>query len=93
VKVEGTVMNVMGGPACQSCGSPMMNAKDHGGGRADNPYCRLCTNANGDLLPYDEVHRNMAQERFAKVNKMPAAGAAEAAHRALAQMGVWKGRR
>lgn len=85
-------MNVMGGPACQSCGSPMMSAKDHGGGRADNPYCRLCTDARGELLPYEKVHENLMNERFIKVNKMPRAGASEAAHKALSHMPAWRGR-
>jgi hypothetical protein len=83
----------MGGPACQSCGSPMMSAKEHGGGRLENPYCRFCTDKSGQLLPYEQVHRAMTEERFMKVNRMPRAGAEEAAHRALAQMPAWKGRR
>jgi hypothetical protein len=70
----------------------MMSARDHGGGRADNPYCRLCTDAAGNLLPYEQVLRAMAEERFMKVNKMPRAGAEEAARRALAQMPAWRGR-
>ncbi len=32
-----------GGPACQSCGSPMMSAREHGGGKESNPYCSLCS--------------------------------------------------
>jgi hypothetical protein len=80
----------MGGPACQSCGSPMMNAKDHGGGRADNPYCRVCTNARGELLSFEQVQQAMAEERFMKVNKMPRPGALESARRALLQMPLWK---
>jgi hypothetical protein len=71
----------------------MMGNKDRGGGRADNPYCRECTNAKGDLLSYDEVHKNMAEHRYMKVNKMPRAGAEEAAHKALGVMPLWKGHR
>lgn len=82
-----------GGPACQSCGSPMMRASDHGGGRADNPYCRLCTDESGRLLPYDQVHRNMVEQRFMRVNGMPRAAAEEAAHRALSYMPAWQKRR
>jgi len=85
-------MGITGGPACQSCGSPMMSAKDHGGDQSDNPYCKLCTDKRGQLLPYDDVHRLMTEERFMKVNKMPRKGAEEAAHRALAQFPIWKNR-
>ena len=68
----------------------MMGAKDHGGGREDNPYCRVCTDARGNLRPYTEVHKGMVEERFMKVNKMPRPGAEEAAHKALKAMPVWK---
>jgi hypothetical protein len=71
----------------------MMSAKDHGGGREDNPYCKVCTNGRGELLSYDQVHKAMAEERFMKVNRMPRPGAEEAAHKALSQMPAWKSHR
>jgi Putative zinc ribbon domain len=86
------MIGVTGGPACQSCGSPMMSDKDHGGGRANNPYCRVCTDGGGNLLGYEDVVRAMAEQRFMKVNGMPRRGAEDAARRALAQMPAWKGR-
>jgi hypothetical protein len=70
----------------------MMSARDHGGGRDDNPYCRCCTDNRGQLLAYEQVHKAMVEERFIKMNKMPRAGAEEAARRALAQMPLWRGR-
>ncbi len=82
-----------GGPACQSCGSPMMSARDHGGGRENNPYCRLCSDSGGALLPYETVVQHMAEERFMKVNGMPRPGAEEAARKALSHMPAWKGRK
>ena len=81
---------LMGGPACQSCGSPMMSARDHGGGKESNPYCSVCTDSGGALMSYDKVVAAMAEQRFMKVNKMPRAGALEHAHRALVQMPLWK---
>lgn len=83
---------ISSGPACQSCGSPMGAAKDHAGGRDDAPYCALCGDASGALLPYATVHKHMAEQRFMKVNGMPRKGAEDAATRALAQMPAWKGR-
>jgi hypothetical protein len=81
-----------GGPACQSCGAPMMSTKDRGGGRADNPYCRHCTDHAGELLPFAQVLENMAVERFMKVNGMPRKGAEDAARRALEAMPLWRAR-
>ncbi|MDP3279038.1 MAG: zinc ribbon domain-containing protein [Deltaproteobacteria bacterium] len=83
---------VQGGPACQSCGAPMMTAKEHGGGRADNAYCACCTDKHGALLSLDAVIENMATERFMKVNKMPRAGALEHARRAVEAMPHWQKR-
>ena len=80
------------GPACQSCGAPMATPKDHAGGRADAPYCAHCADGSGSLLSYEQVHKNMTEHRFMKVNGMPRKGAEEAAKRALAAMPTWKGR-
>lgn len=80
------------GPACQSCGAPMPTARDHAGGKESVPYCVHCADASGALLPYDTVKKNMAEQRFMKVNNMPRRGAEEAATRALAQMPAWRGR-
>lgn len=83
---------ISSGPACQSCGSPMATPRDHAGGREDNPYCALCGDARGALRSYAEVHKNMAEQRFMKVNGMPRKGAEDAATRALAQMPAWRDR-
>jgi hypothetical protein len=82
-----------GGPSCQSCGAPMMSAKDHGGGREDCPYCKFCSDRSGKLLPFEQVHENMTVERFMKVNGMPRKGAEDSARRALEAMPLWKGRK
>jgi hypothetical protein len=71
----------------------MMSAKEHGGGRADNPYCKCCTDKSGALLPFAQVHENMTVERFMKVNGMPRRGAEDAARRALEAMPLWKNHR
>ena len=38
---------------------PMEEAKQHGAGREDNPYCIYCTNAGGNLKPRKEVREAM----------------------------------
>ncbi|MDP3954746.1 MAG: zinc ribbon domain-containing protein [bacterium] len=44
---------------CQSCGMPMDQDVDHGGGRADNNYCKHCTDEAGNLKSRDEVREGM----------------------------------
>jgi len=86
-------MGLMGGPACESCGRPMMSDRDHGGGRSDNPYCRHCTDGGGRLRTYDEVWRTLTEREFMGTNGMPRDQAEVAARNALAQTPAWRGRR
>lgn len=44
---------------CQSCGMPMAADADHGGGKADNPYCKYCTDPAGNLKSKEEVREGM----------------------------------
>ncbi len=84
-------MSLTGGPACQSCGAPMMSRNDRGGRRDDNPYCNVCTDKSGELLSFEAAVERMADERYVKVNGMPRAAALEAARRAMKQLPAWKG--
>jgi len=86
-------MGLMGGPACESCGRPMMSSSDRGGGRVDNPYCRHCTDRSGKLLPYDTVLRTLVEEEFIARNGMSRDRAEVAARNALAHSPAWRGRR
>lgn len=86
-------MGLMGGPACESCGRPMMSSSDRGGGRADNPYCRHCTDGRGALLPYDQVLRALVEGEFMARNGMARDSAEVAARNALSHSPAWKGRR
>ena len=40
---------------CESCGMPMENPSDHGGGNLENQYCKHCTDPNGKLKSRAEV--------------------------------------
>lgn len=44
---------------CQSCGMPMAQDSDHGGGRLENPYCKYCTDESGNLKTKEEVREGM----------------------------------
>jgi hypothetical protein len=71
----------------------MMSAREHGGGKESNPYCNLCSDSKGVLLPYETVVKHLAEERFMKLNGMPRTGAEDAARRAMSHMPAWKGRK
>jgi hypothetical protein len=69
---------------CQSCGMPMRNQQDFGGGLLDNQYCVHCTDAEGKLKPYEVVLENM--KNFA-IRSM---GVSEAEAFKMAQEGMAK---
>lgn len=37
---------------CESCGMPMKEISDFGGGNVENKYCRFCTNEKGELKDF-----------------------------------------
>lgn len=82
---------ITGGLACDSCGRPMGSAKDHGGGDAQNPYCRHCTDRGGALLPYASVLTYLVENEYMARNGMARAQAEAAARSALSRMPAWKG--
>jgi hypothetical protein len=75
---------------CQSCGMPMDQPVDHGGGRLDNPYCKYCTDAQGNLLPRGTVRQNMIQFYIQKMGKTPDEAVIEV-DKIMATMPAWGG--
>lgn len=45
---------------CQSCGMPMHDVDQRGGGISDNRFCVYCTDAAGELRSYQSVLNGMA---------------------------------
>jgi hypothetical protein len=86
-------MALMGGPACESCGRPMMNDRDRGAKQHNNPYCRHCTDGNGTLRSFEAVLKTLAEEEFMARNGMDRQAAEVAARNALAHSPAWRGRR
>lgn len=74
---------------CQSCGMPMDKPEDHGGGRPDNPYCKYCADAQGNLLPRETVKQNMVQFYIQKMGKTPDEAAVEV-DKIMATMPAWQ---
>ncbi len=74
---------------CQSCGMPMEKPEDFGGGKADNLYCRYCSDYQGSLLPRDQVKQNMIQFYTQKMGKS-LAEATVIADQTMANMPAWR---
>ena len=49
---------------CESCGMPMVNQDDFGGGKPTNKYCKNCTDNFGNLKSRKEVKEGMIQFRM-----------------------------
>lgn len=75
---------------CQSCGLPMMIDSDHGGGRADNQYCKYCTDAAGNLKPRVEIREGMINLYMQSFGKTREEAEKEVDLR-MAQMPAWQG--
>lgn len=45
---------------CGSCGMPLKEKSDFGGGKTDNKYCVYCCDKDGNLFPYETVLENMS---------------------------------
>jgi len=54
---------------CQSCGMLMLQAKDHGGGEVDNPYCVHCTDQTGKLKDRAEIREGLINLYMSRTGK------------------------
>ncbi len=75
---------------CMSCGMPMTNPEDFGGGNIDNIYCSNCSNPDGSLKSYQEVFKGMVEFMMTSQNiNRDTAGIA--AKEYMAKMPAWSG--
>ena len=65
-------------PACGSCGMPMEKPEDFALGDVTRPYCRFCTDARGELLPYEQVLETNARFYVESQGVTPSAATAMA---------------
>jgi uncharacterized glyoxalase superfamily protein PhnB len=76
---------------CLSCGMPLSQPEDFGGGNPENVYCSHCTNADGSLKSYDEVASGMVNFMVSTQN-MDRETAEKATGEYMARMPAWSGR-
>jgi len=78
-------------PACGSCGMPMERPEDFALGNPASLYCRYCTDAQGNLLPYEQV---LATEIgfYVKSQGITPEAATRLAEALLADKPAWKSR-
>lgn len=74
---------------CDSCGMPMREAEDHGGGDWDNPYCVHCTDETGKLKSRQQVREGMVRLYMSRMGK-PKEEAAEFVDRQMKKLPAWK---
>ena len=77
--------------SCGSCGMPMEKPEDFALGDVTRLYCRYCTDARGELLPYEQVLAFNAHIYEDSQGVTPEA-AMRLARDLLADMPAWRGR-
>ncbi len=74
---------------CDSCGMPMVESQDFGGGDVENRCCVHCCNDKGNLKSYDEVLNGMVA--FAVKNTgVSHQKAMDAARENMKQLPAWR---
>ena len=76
--------------ACESCGMPMPEAKDHGGGDVGNPYCVHCTHETGKLKSRAEIREGMINLYMSRMGK-PREEAEKFVDQQMKKFPAWKG--
>lgn len=77
--------------SCMSCGMPMTNIENFGGGNPENLYCVYCSNPGGSLKSYKEVFEGMVNFMMTS-QKMDRKTAESAAKERMSRMPAWSGR-
>lgn len=75
---------------CQSCGMPMTQVTDHGGGRPDNVHCQHCTDSAGNLKSKEEIKEGMVLYSIQSAGKTREEAETEV-NAYMAQMPAWSG--
>jgi hypothetical protein len=76
---------------CESCGMPLKDYKDFGGGKLDNKYCVYCCDTSGKLFPYEVVLENM-KNFIIKTSGISQEKALLTAKENMSKMPAWMGK-
>ena len=77
--------------SCMSCGMPMTNPEDFGGGNPENLYCVYCSNPDGNLKSREEVFTGMVNFMMMS-QKMDRKTAESAAKERMSKIPAWSGK-
>jgi hypothetical protein len=77
---------------CQSCGMPMFNSEQCGGGDEEKKYCVHCCHQDGSLKSYGEVLGGMVGVMMSN-RGLDKPAAEKAAREYMATMPAWSGHR
>lgn len=75
--------------SCSSCGMPLENAEDYSLGDVTSSYCRYCTDATGQLFPFEQILKNNA-DYFQESQGITAPAALKMATDLLKNQPAWK---
>ena len=78
-------------PSCGSCGMPLEKPEGLALGDVTRAYCRYCTDARGELLPYEQVLETNARY-YVQSQGITSDAATRLAQALLADMPAWRGR-
>jgi len=74
---------------CESCGMPMRQKEEFGGGIVGNKYCTHCTTPEGVLKSFDEIVQNLKNLIVSRMD-VQAEEALEMAKKNLVKMPAWQ---
>ncbi|OGO58337.1 MAG: hypothetical protein A2025_02175 [Chloroflexi bacterium RBG_19FT_COMBO_47_15] len=74
-----------------SCGMPMTQLEDSGGGNPENLYCAHCSKPDGSLKSYQEVFEGMVKFMMMS-QKMDRMTAESAVKERMSRMPAWNGK-
>lgn len=74
---------------CESCGMPMREKSDFGGGDTANKYCRFCTDEKGKLKDFPDKYEETVRFVMSRTN-VDRAVAEKIAAETMAKMPAWK---
>ena len=73
---------------CESCGMPMVELSDFGGGNVENSYCKYCTNEAGELKDFETKLKDSIHFMITRMN-VDEVVAEKLARERLSKMPAW----